>query len=210
MEFVNRVEAAEYYAELFQSARKESERAAISLMAELGRSDLFFLMTRLMGRKDMDTDWHLARCQSVQATSDGVLDLLAREHNRSNIVTFGLIIQKIVSNPEVTIGVYAYSRSIAKEFLAQIKHELERNELLKRCYPEVLWENPKRESPRWSLDDGIVVRRRKNLKEATVEAWGLVDGQPDKRHFEVLVYDVVVARDSVSACSFIVSKSGER
>lgn len=203
MEFSNRFEAAEHYAELFRIARKDSESAAISLMAELGRRDLFFLLTRLMGRKDMDRDWHLARCQEVQTMPDGMLDLWAREHYKSTIITFGLTIQNILSNPEVTIGIFSHSRPIAKGFLAQIKHELEQNELLKRCYPEVLWENPKRESPRWSLDNGIVVRRKKNPKEATVEAWGLVDGQPTGKHFEILVYDDVVTRDSVSTPEMI-------
>ena len=30
----------------------------------------------------------------------------------------------------------------------------------------------------WSLDGGLVVKRKSNPKEATVEAWGLVDSQP--------------------------------
>jgi hypothetical protein len=85
MKFANRHEAAAHYAELFRVARKESESAAISMMAELGRRDLFFLLTRIMGRKDMDHDWHFARCQEVQQSPDGRLDLWAREHYKSTI-----------------------------------------------------------------------------------------------------------------------------
>ncbi|MCT4626433.1 hypothetical protein [Halodesulfovibrio sp.] len=203
MKFANRHEAAAHYAELFKVARKESESAAISMMAELGRRDLFFLLTRIMGRKDMDHDWHFARCQEVQQSPDGRLDLWAREHYKSTIITFGLTIQNILVNPEVTVGIFSHTRPIAKGFLAQIKHELEQNEVLKRCYPEVLWESPKRESSRWSVDNGIVVKRKKNPKEATVEAWGLVDGQPTGKHFEILVYDDVVTRDSVSTPEMI-------
>ncbi|WP_430735606.1 hypothetical protein [Halodesulfovibrio aestuarii] len=203
MEFANRHQAAACYTELFRTARKESESAAIRLMAELGRRDLFFLLTKIMGRKDMDQDWHFDRCQEVQRYPDGMLDLWAREHYKSTIITFGLTIQNILVNPEVTVGIFSHTRPIAKGFLVQIKHEFEQNEVLKRCYPEILWESPKRESPRWSVDNGIVVRRKKNPKEATVEAWGLVDGQPTGKHFEILVYDDVVTRDSVSTPEMI-------
>ena len=203
MEFATRHDAAEYYQVLFKTAQEESENAALSLTAELGRRDLFFLLTRIMGRSDMDTDWHFERCNEVQQHPDGMLDLWAREHYKSTIITFGLTIQNILQNPEVTIGIFSHSRPIAKGFLAQIKYELEQNELLKRCYPEVLWEAPKREAARWSLDNGIVVRRTQNPKEATVEAWGLVDGQPTGKHFEVLVYDDVVTRESVTSPEMI-------
>jgi hypothetical protein len=36
----------------------------------------------------------------------------------------------------------------------------------------VLWADPVKESPKWSEDEGIVVKRKGNPKEATVEAWG--------------------------------------
>ena len=196
-------DAAAQYAALFRAARAESDHAAVALMAELGRRDLFFLLTRLLGRKDMETDWHYARCREVQEQPDGMLDLWAREHYKSTIITFGLTIQNIVQNPEVTIGIFSHSRPIAKGFLAQIKQEFEQNELLKRCYPDVLWEVPKRHASRWSLDNGIVVQRKSNPKEATVEAWGLVDGQPTGKHFQILVYDDVVTRESVTTPEMI-------
>lgn len=77
------------------------------------------------------------------------------------------------------------------------------NTVLKEWFPDVLWANPHKESPKWSEDDGIVVRRRGNPKESTVEAWGLVDGQPTGKHFFVLVYDDVVVRESVTTPDMI-------
>jgi len=48
------------------------------------------------------------------------------------------------------------------------------------------------------MDTGIIVKRKSNPKECTVEAWGLVDGQPTSKHFSLLVYDDVVTRESVT------------
>jgi phage terminase large subunit-like protein len=43
----------------------------------------------------------------------------------------------------------------------------------------------------------LVVKRISNPKESTVEAWGLVEGQPTSKHFNVLIYDDVVTQASV-------------
>lgn len=128
-------------------------------------------------------------------------------HN-STIITFGLTIQNILQNPEVTVGIFSHTRPIAKSFLRQIKREFEGNAKLKHLFPEILYQNPSKESPKWSEDDGIVVKRKGNPKEATVEAWGLVDGQPTGRHFSLMVYDDVVTKESVSTPEMIEKVTG--
>jgi len=195
--------AREMYDDLMAEGRAQGEQGLAGVMAELGWRDLFFLLTRLLGRDDMDNDWAFERCAEVQAAPDGRLDLWAREHYKSTIITFGQTIRDILLDPEVTVGIFSHSRPVAKDFLNQIKLEFERNVWLRRCYPGVLWDSPRTQAPVWSLDKGIVVRRRANPKEATVEAWGLVDGQPTGKHFSLLVYDDVVTRESVSSPEMI-------
>ena len=164
----------------------------------LGRNDLFYLLVRLLRRPDLNRDWLFERCREVQAASDGYLDLWAREHGKSSIITFGHSVLDVLRDPETTIGIFSHTRPIAKGFLQQIKREFEDNEWLKQLYPDVLWANPQREAPKWSEDGGLIVKRKGNPKEATIEAWGLVDGQPTGRHFRVRVYDDVVTRESVT------------
>jgi len=113
------------------------------------------------------------------------------------MVTFAGAIQEVLRDPEITIGLFSHTKPIAKGFLAQIQRELEANETLKALFPEVLYENPSRDSPSWSLDAGIVVKRDGNPKEATIEAHGLIDGQPTSKHFKLMIYDDVVTRESV-------------
>jgi predicted phage terminase large subunit-like protein len=170
---------------------------------QLCQTDLFYLLTVVLGRKDLNHDWLFARCREVQAEPDGYLDLWFREGGKSSIITFGLTIQDILNDPEVTVGIFSFNRPTAKQFLRQIKREFEDNERLKGLFPDILWAEPKNEAPTWSEDSGIVVKRRQNPKESTVEAWGLVDGQPTSRHFRLMVYDDVVTGDSVTTPDMI-------
>lgn len=182
-------------------ARSETENDSQPLtecFRWLCRNDLYFLLRYGLGRKDCDNDWVFERCREVQASPNGHLDLWAREHYKSTIITFGLTIQDILIDPEVTIGIFSHTRPIAKAFLRQIKREFEANETLKAWFSDILWANPTKDSPKWSEDEGITVRRRGNPKEATVEAWGLVDGQPTSKHYAKLVYDDVVTDKSVT------------
>lgn len=168
-------------------------------LRELCKKDLFFFLTIGCKRKDIDRDWLYNRCREVEASPNGHLDLWAREHYKSTAITFGKSIQDILTDPDNTlIGIFSHTRGIAKGFLDQIKRELENNTFLKSLFPDVLYQDPQNEAPKWSLDNGIIVKRNTNPKESTVEAWGLVDGQPTSKHFTILVYDDVVTLESVT------------
>lgn len=165
-------------------------------------------------RTDLVHPWLLERCKEVQASPNGHLDLWARGHYKSTIITFGLTIQDILSSHgddpdpkwggrEVTAGIFSCTRPIAKQFLSQIKREFETNDLLLEYFPDILWDNPNKDAPKWSENDGIIVKRKSNPKESTVEAWGLVDGQPTSKHFFLRVYDDAVTVDNVRSPSMI-------
>lgn len=167
--------------------------------AWLGRVDRFYLLVILLNRPDAFDQWLYDRCREVEADPDGYLDLWAREHYKSTVITFAGSIQEILKNPEITIGIFSFNKPTARKFLRQIKYELESNDKLRRLYPDVLWADPKKEASRWSEDSGIVVKRQGNPKEATIEGHGLVDGQPTGAHFLLRVYDDVVTLDSVTS-----------
>ena len=87
----------------------------------LAQSDLFFLLVYVLGRADLNRDWYFTRCREVQAAPDGYLDLWGREHGKSSLITFGLTIQDILNDPEITVGIFSYSRPIAKAFLSHLQ-----------------------------------------------------------------------------------------
>ena len=199
----------EQYPRLIAGLASCSPQDKVEIVRRLARTDLYFLLWFVCGRKDVARPWLYARCREVQEAPNGYLDLWARDHYKSSLITFGLTLQDILSShgddpdpkwggAEPTFGIFSHTRPNAKAFLRQLKRELETNDLLKSAFPDVLWGNPAAEASKWSEDEGIIVKRRSNPKEATVEAWGLVDGQPTSKHFRVRVYDDVVTRESVT------------
>lgn len=193
-------------------ACSESQRRA--RLRNLCRHDLYFLLRYALRRPDIEHPWLFQRCLEVQASPNGHLDLWARDHRKSTIITFALTIQDILASHgedplpqwggrEVTAGIFSHNRPTAKSFLRQIKREFESNGFLKSVFPDVLWANPEREAPQWSEDEGLIVRRNGNPKEATLEAHGLVDSQPIGKHFLLRIYDDVVTRDSVNTAEMV-------
>ena len=173
----------------------------------LCRTDLYFLLRYPLGRADIEVDWLFARCREVESNPDGRLDLWARAHYKSTIITFAKTIQDLLASHgddplecwplELTVGIFSHTRPIAKGFLRQIMREFETNQVLIDLFPDILWNDPKKDAPKWSEDDGLVLQRKSNPKESTVEAWGMVDSQPTSKHFGLRVYDDVVTQESV-------------
>lgn len=172
-------------------------------LRKLCREDLFFLLTIALSRKDADRDFVYDRCREFEAAPDGHLDLWSREHYKSTVITQAGTVQEILRDPEVTIGIFSHTRPIAKAFMFSIKTEFETNSFLKGLFKEILYDNPSRDAAKWSLDDGIIVKRKSNSPTCTLEAWGLVDGQPTGKHFTVRIYDDVVTLASVNSPEMI-------
>jgi len=171
--------------------------------ALLGCNDRYFLLTGLNGRVDALHPWLFDRCREVERDPDGYIDLWARFHYKSTLITFAGVQQEIFCDPEITVAIFSVVKPVAAAFLNQIKEEFENNDRLKDVYPDVLYRNPRGRGPdgrpaKWGSARGITVKRKSNPKEATIEAHGLIDGQPTSRHFRLHVYDDVVTQDYLS------------
>lgn len=183
-------QADEFYRTVLTKAQKDN--CVREATAELGKNDLYFLLTRILKRKDIRHPWLFDRCREVQMNPNNCLDLWAREHRKSTIITFALTIQDIIRDSDLCIGLFSITRPLAKDFLEQIKREAEDNNLLKELYPDVFWQDPKKESPKWTLDDGIIFKRKGNPRECTIEAHGFIEGLPTGSHFQIRVYDDMI------------------
>ena len=202
-------DAAKQFADWSQSAEFDSVVKAYadchrdpniddSFIRTLGQLDRYYLGVFLCNRHDMLHPWIYERCREVEEQRDSRLDLWARFHYKSSIITFLGTVQEVLCNPNITIGILSFSARQAKPFLRQIMQEFDSNEKLKNLYKDILWEKPRLQAPKWAENEGICVRRSANPKEQTIEAHGLVDGQPTGRHFDLIIYDDVVVQESVS------------
>lgn len=178
-------------------ARWQQCRDAGISEAALGRADRYFLLTVLLKRRDAWHPWLFDRCREVEASPDGHLDLWAREHYKSTIITFAGIVQEVINDPEITICIFSHTRPAANKVLSQLKREFEYNEDMQDTYPDILWKYAKKDAPFWSLAKGITVKRVSNPPVATVEASGL-DALPTGSHYKLRVYDDVVTKDAVN------------
>ena len=146
------------------------------------------------------------RCEEIQKEPDGYLDIYARDHYKTTIITYGMTIQEILKNPEITICIYSYNISTAQKMLVQIRTALQ-NPILVGCFPDILFENTNVQTWKdeeggvhqmeWSAD-GFTVKRRGNPKEHTLECSGLVTGQKTGGHYNLLIYDDTVTPESVA------------
>lgn len=177
--------------------RKMPQDIADKSRALLDANDRYYLLTVTCHRPDAWHPWIFERCREVEAAPDGFLDLWARYHYKSTICTFAGSIQEIIRDPEITIAIMSCTNQIAEPFLVQIQQELESNEDLKRIHSDVFWAEPKKEAKRWSRKTGIVVKRRGNPKEATVESFGIIDGMRTGKHYGLLNYDDLVVETMI-------------
>lgn len=206
-------------ARLMKIAAKKGSKAVYELQRNLCRNDLYYLLAYALGIQVMYSEeneeevnfhpWLFNRCREVQESPDFHVDIWARGHFKSTIITLGKTIQDILNNPEITICIYSYNKTIAQSFVSQIRSNLENSEI-KRLFPDIIPENPgsgkyietdddgnmSSKKNKWS-DESFTVKRKTNRKEPTVSGYGLVNAQPTGMHFDLLVYDDVVTPDSV-------------
>lgn len=198
----------EQYIELIEELRKLKEEDRNKVIRHLCLTDIFFLSFFVLDQQFYYNDFAFNLCQRV-SENPWQLWLVARGHLKSLTITVAHNIQLILQNPNVAIAIPSYNLKTAKSFVRQLKIILESNTLLKAIFPDILYQNPATESPKWSEQEGLVVKRTTTRKEPTVMGFGLVDGQATGYHFDVLSFDDVVTQDSVTS-SEMIAKTTER
>jgi hypothetical protein len=190
LRYLDFVETLDFYASI-EPALDDKGRALLNV------NDRFYLLTVTLHRQDAWHPWLFERCREVEAAPDDYLDLWARGHYKSSIGTFAGIIQEVLIDPEITIAILSGTNKVALPFLAQIQQEFENNDDLKRIHADVLWQEPRKEAPLWARDKGITVKRHGNPKEATIEAFGVIDGMRTGKHYDLLDFDDLIDESMV-------------
>ncbi len=202
------LKSKENYIELIKELGKLEESERNQVIRHLCLTDLYFLAFFVLDQQFYYHDFAFDLCKRV-SENPWQLWLVARGHLKSLTITVAHNIQLILQNPDIAIAIPSYNLKTAKSFVRQIKLIMEGNALLKAMFPEILYDNPATQSPKWSEQEGLVVKRKTTRKEPTVMGFGLVDGQATGYHFDVLSFDDVVTQDSVTSPEMI-AKTTER
>lgn len=186
---------------------------AIRLFRDMGKNDLFFLLNYILDTRNWEAPdrdgrlffhpWALDICRKIQFEGRNKVKIMSRYHGKSTMDTLAENIRCVLEDPDITIGLFSINKSTAESFLFQIAHEMSSNELLKRLYPDVLYWEPRKESDRWSIQSGIIVKRKRYWKNATIEAHGLVDGNYTGSRFKKRHYDDMINEKHVTSGEMI-------
>ena len=172
---------------------KVDQRAAFRSII---RDDLFFVAYFVMENPLVNKPFGVKMCRMVEeGPQTKTLDVWARGHLKSFLLTQAETIKRIVTNPEETHVIFSYKKPKAEDFLSAIKRTLEKP-LMTQCFPDILYESPERESPSWSIQNGIMVKRKSvSRKEKTVETYGIIEGMPTGGHWDRRIYDDIETAD---------------
>ncbi len=192
-----RFEAVDYYStDLEQAHQRKDPKWTVAVYRENCVRDLFFLLVFALKSTFLNNDFMFYMCREVQARPNGRLDLWSRGHGKTTLA-LGLIILDILRDPKVTIGIFYHDAKSARALLRQIKTYFETSIPLRSAFPEIFYVNPQSDSPLWNVQDGIIVRRIGNPREATVEANSIMS-LPTGKHYSHLIFDDLSTEESVN------------
>ena len=154
------------------------------------------------GKRWLDHPWLFERCRDVRERPDGRLFKWPRGYFKSSLITIGLTLHDFISslpksaNLRVLLLTYKVDTT-GEAFIAGIKRECENNQRLKFHWPDVFWNDPQRESELWTKT-GLLFKRTDGTgaKEPSITIASL-DKQPTSQHFDTIIMDDAVTRETV-------------
>ena len=147
------------------------------------------------GRAMVNHPFIVQAAQEIErGPKDFTLDIWAREHFKTTFLIAEMIQYQLL-NPEHSSAILSYIAPKSKKILRSIRSILEREEILHATFPDVLYANPEKESPLWSIDEGLINKRKSNRQEPSIGAYGLTEGMPTGLHFENREYDDITTED---------------
>jgi hypothetical protein len=168
-------------------------------------NDLFFIIYFVMWHDESANDpkgFVVQRCREVEqdiADYDAdecfnFLDMWAREHFKSSIITKATTVQNICKYPERSTCIFSFRKGNAEKFLESIRDAFIKRPEMQAAFPDVMWDDVGK-SACWSVQRGLLFKRRSTRQEKTVETAGLIEGMPTGMHYDYLIFDDIETDD---------------
>ena len=170
-------------------------------MREIIKSDLYFLVKYVLGYWWLCWEPHKEFCEEIQKDLTNSLFLLPRGHCKTQIFNTGHTLQSYLNNPNESIGIFCDIQKRASWKLRPLKYQLESNKCLKECFPDLLYQDPKKESSMWNQEE-LILPGHDGRQEPTIGVYGL-DNQPTSLHFARIKGDDLVTDKTVTTAEQI-------
>jgi len=112
--------------------------------------------------------------------------LLHRNSLKTSLLSIAWVIQRILCDQNITIRIVTFGWGRSTEILTEIKDHLKNPELVK-LFPDILWENPKRNAPKWG-EDAITVKRTAVVAGYTIKVDSIMSGITGS-HCQIMIFD---------------------
>ena len=165
-------------------------------MREIIKRDLYFLVKYVLGYWWLCWVPHKEFCEEIQKDISNSLFLLPRGHCKTQIFNTGHTLQSYLKNPNESIGIFCDIQKRASWKLRPLKYQLETNRCLKECFPDLLFQEPKKESSMWNQEE-LILKGHDGRQEPTIGVYGL-DNQPTSLHFARIKGDDLVTDKTVT------------
>ena len=168
----------------------------------------FFLFCLMILNLPVNDPFLLARCYEIQDHEDeDGLYLWARDHWKSTLITYARTLWRFCRIYGNRVALFSNSTKLATPRFKQMKNVMETNALLHELWPEVFWKNPEKESPTWSIDDGLFLKGN-DMPWPSLGRFGLIDSMPTGGHYNEKIIDDLVDLKNIGT-SFMMEKVKE-
>lgn len=144
----------------------------------------------VIGFKDLTTTFHAEMSRFILRPSKRKLALAPRGHLKSSLWTIADTLRIIAKNPNERVLLINENIENASHFLRRIRATVERNEVFRWLFPEVL---PRKDAT-WH-QTALEFRRTEDFPEASIEVIG-VGGASTSRHYTIIKEDDLVGKEA--------------
>lgn len=183
-----------------QAGAAQAEGAFVQAFRHTAERDLYAFCRGVLNYFFLQPELHKPVCDWLTRVPPyRKMLLMPRNHCKTTIVAQGIPLHAMIQSKEANIyyagmpGTHlrlvlaGETEEMAVRNLRVIKMALENNALLRALWPQVVWENPRKQAPKWS-DDSIIIPRDTNFPEPTVRSIG-VGGAVTGLHPIMLIKD---------------------
>ncbi len=185
------------YEPLLRTLQSLSSEDQANLIREWGLNDLYFFAKFILGYWWLTGPVHQEFAAEVQKDTNLSLFLLPRGHCKTQIFTIADGIRQYLKVPSEPIAIVcdALKRSVKK--MRAVKWHFESNRRLRELFPDKIWANPQKESPKWT-DEEFILPYHTGRQEPSFLATSL-ENQPTGLHFPRIKCDDIVTPETCTS-----------